>query len=205
MKAASSKPPLPKAAQLRSRRLLMRLGMLAVLAVSLWLLWWSVFVRLAPVNREYQSRTQQLSDLANQVDQLRLQWPASKLDQAEKEFQAARALLFTNTTEAADWGRQIQSEAAAAGLQASISWDAPQVFPPAELKLSTAQARLSLQPVVTPGVTNAPYLRLLNLARKLGNGDKRVDMLSLAVNGGSNAVQQADLVLQVWTQERSEK
>lgn len=200
-----AKPPLPKSAQLRLQRLLTRLAMLAILALSLALLWWSLAVRLAPVNRQYQEKMRELSALVDQVDKSRLQWPASKLEQLQAEYQVAQSLLFADAAEVADWETTVKNQTAQLGLETTLQLDGPQADPAAGQKLLVLRAALKLQPAKNATVAGPPYARLLDFAQSLDAGNKRIDLLELSVAGNSNSVQQADLVVSLWSSERSSK
>jgi hypothetical protein len=202
----SSKPPLPRAARLRNQRLLTRLVMLAVLALSLWLLWWSVVVRLAPVNRQYQEKTRELSALADQVDELKLQWSAPKLAELETQYQSAQTMLFENPDATADWAKNLKLQTARLGLETAIQLGAPQPCPAAAQTLAVTRASLDILPArAVVGTTNTPYQRLLELANNVATADKRIDLLELSVSGDSNSVQRASLVVQLWSPERNAK
>jgi hypothetical protein len=201
----NQKTPLPKAAQLRIQRLLVRLGMFAVLALSLWLLWWSLFVRLAPVHRQFQEKTRDLSELADQVDKLKLQWPAPRLEQLAAQYQDAQGLLFADPEAVADWAKGIPLQAAPMGLEAAIQLGAPQAGPEPAAKLSVTRASLNLSPSRTAGITNTPYQRLLTFTGSLAESERRIDLLELSVSGNSNSIQQASVVVRIWSPEKVSK
>jgi hypothetical protein len=52
-------------------------------------------------------------------------------------------------------------------------------------------------------LTQAPYKRVLDLAKNLTTQKKRVDLLELSVKGNSNSVSQAKFELQLWSEENS--
>ena len=202
---SSAKPPLPEAARLRLQRLLTRLVLLAVLALSLWLLWWSVFVRMAPVNGQYQEKTRELSALAEQVDQLRLLWTTPGLARLETQYQAAQELMFADPDAMADWVKGIQLQTAPQGLETVVQLGAPQPSPEEGDKLSVTRATLDVLPGQAVGITNTTYQQLLELTRSLAAGNKRIDLLELSVTGSSNSIQQAGLVVRLWSPEKSAK
>lgn len=199
------KSPLPKTARLQLQRLLTRLAMLAVLTLSLTLVWWSFVVRLAPVSRQYQEKTRELSGLVDQVDQLRSQWPSSKLEQLEAAYQDAQNLLFANAGEVADWESVVKNQTAQLGLETAFQLDGPQPCPAAGQNLSVIRADFKLQPARTAADAAPPYERLLDFAQSLAAGNKRIDTLELSVAGNFNSIQQADLVVSLWSSERSSK
>ena len=199
---APVRAPLPKVAQLRIRRLLVRLAMLAVLVLSLWLLWWSLFVRLAPVNRQYLEKTRELSGLGDELDQKKSQWPAPKLVELEAQYRAAQARLFADAEEIAEWGRKLKLQTAPLGLETTIQMAAPLAGAEARPELAVTRASLNLVAVRAAGATNASYQQLLNFARSLEESRQRIDLLEFCVDGQSNAIQQAGVVVQLWLPER---
>ncbi len=191
---------MPEAARLRIQRLLTRLALLAVLGLSLWLLWWSVFVRLAPVNGQYQEKTRELSALADQVDQLRLQWTAPKLALLETQYQAAQELLFADPDAMADWVKGIQLQTAPQGLVTAVQLGAPQLLPgrPGTNCSVTGATLDDSAGGGRRGITNTPYQQLLELTRSLAAANKRIDLLELSVSAGrSNSIQRAGLVVRI--------
>lgn len=199
------KAPLPRTARIRLRHLLVRLAMLLVLVLSLGLLWWSLSIRLAPVSRAYQDKTREMSELSDQVDQLKTQWPATRTAQVATQYLDAQGLLFAGPDAVSGWGQVALRQLAPLGFETTLHWGPPQTYPQAGQKLSITRASLKLLPVRTAGETDPPYRRLVSFARSFERARPRVDLLELSVSGHSNAIAQADMVVELWSQERSSK
>jgi hypothetical protein len=183
--------------------------MLLIVAGSLWLVCWSL-QRLPRVNRQLQSKTAEMSILANaveqldrEVEQMKQDWDAEEARRTEAEFNDSRATLFAGREEVVAWQLEIERQARALDFEASVQLGTPVPYAEAEQKLSLHQAIVEIQPTTASRSTNSAYQRLLAFTRSLETPKRRMDIVELSATGSSNSVRQARAVVQLWSQERS--
>jgi len=178
------------------RTALARLGMVVFCGVCLCLVWWSLFVRLQPVNQDQREKILATSRLADDVDQLRVKLNAEPVEQTEARFKDARRLVFADPEQILDWQDDTTRRASDLGLDIKIDLSPPQPFPGTEQKIIFVQAGIDIT-LVAAGVTNSPYQRMLQFVQILADTDKRCDLMTLSVEGNFNSVQRARAVVQL--------
>ena len=182
----------------------MRLAVVLVLAAVMALVWWSVNQRLLPVLHQGQQTAQEVSTLANEVQQLEAQWNPDDITNTEGLFQDSKQSLLTSDEDRLALSRTLQEEAEALNFFADVKLGQVQPFPTAGYKLSLLLTTINLQTAPGNSLTNTPYARLMHFTRLLTQIKPRVDLLDLSVAGNSNSVQQAQAVLQFWSEEKEE-
>jgi hypothetical protein len=183
---------------------LMRLGIVLVCASSLWLVYWSLILRLQPVNREFKDKTIELSRLADEVEQLKLKWKAADVEQVRERFNAARDYLFDGAEDLESWQGELRSQGILMTFDAAVKFGEKQPYPKAGGKLAYIPADIELRPVEVIGMTNSPYKRLLALMQTLARSPKRFDVVELVAEGNSNSVREARAVLQLLAERRNQ-
>src|SRR5712691_9416760 len=78
------------------RAFLVRSGMVLVWAVCLALVYWSLIIRLQPINREHQKKALELSRVADGVEQLRMKLKAGAPEETKAQYKQVEALLFSD-------------------------------------------------------------------------------------------------------------
>jgi hypothetical protein len=201
-------PPLapPKPAPLRAPRSTgsiwgVRIGMFAGVALSLALLYWSVFVRLLPVTAEHNLQARQMTRLADELELLRRRWSPTEIEEIKVRYAAARESLFKPEQEMGGWETQILEQARIGTLDAKVKMGAPQPAGPIE-GISAITAEVSLQPNTILGATLTPYARVLKFTEALTASPKRLDLIELSVTGDSNSISQAQAVVQLLAGEK---
>jgi hypothetical protein len=196
-----SLPPIPRSVV---HNTLVRVLMLLVFGFSVWLAWRSVD-RLPPVQRSLQTKDSERARLANDVQQLEMQWNAGEAERTEERFKEAGELLFAGPEERDRWQQEIKRHGVAMGFDAIVRLDNTQPPPQTEHKLSVQRLTLDLAAVPFGRSTNSPYQRLLGFARTLENAKRRVDVIELSVVGASNSIHHARAVLELWARQEEPK
>ena len=196
-----SLPPIPRSVVLST---LVRGLMLLVFGLSVWLVWRSVD-RLDPVQRSLRAKDSERAGLANDVQQLEMQWNAGESERTEERFKEASELLFAGPEERDRWQQEIKRHGFSAAFDATVQLGSARPHPKTNHHLSLQPVTINLLPAAFGRSTNAPYQRLLSFARTLENSKRRVDVLEFSVDGGSNSVRQARAVLEVWARQEEGK
>ena len=178
--------------------------MLLVFALSVWLVWRSVD-RLPPVQRSLRQKDWERAGLANDVQQLEMQWNASEAKRTEKMYLEAGELLFAGPEERDRWQQEIKRHGLSTGFDATVRLINSQPHPQAEHKLSLHRVTIDLLSAPAGRSTNSPYQRLLSFARALENSKRRVDVIALMVDGNSNSVRHARAVVELWAKQEETK
>ena len=173
-----------------------RFVMILICVGSIGLVYWSLFLRLQPVSRLHQETFIRMSQLSDEVEQLRLRWTPEEISQTQARFRAARRLLFAGRAELQEWEKETARQSASMMIETVFEIGQPEPHPLAGLNLASVRADLHIWPAVPVGVTNAPYKQVLGFIHTVANSPKRLDLLELSVVGDSNSVAQARARLQ---------
>jgi hypothetical protein len=175
---------------------LARLGMVVFCAACFGLVWWSLFVRLQPVSQTHREKALEMSRLADDVEQLRVNLAAEPAGLAEARFSAAREHLFAGQEQILNWQDETTRLAADLGLDIKIDLSPPQPYPGMEQEIALVQAGIDITPAVE-GFPASAYQRLLQFAEVLVAADKRCDLTLLSAEGNFNSVRHARFVVQL--------
>jgi len=183
--------------------LVLRLVILVIVLVCSVLIWWSISRRLLPAGRQLHDKAAVMSRLENEVQQLEMNWNIAEAEQTESRFQQAKATLITGPEMLAKWQKDNERRARAQALVLLPPTEArkSRPFPGARQGLGLLLVAMDLRPLETGRATNSPYRCLLEFTRLLQDSGKRFDLTELSANGSSNSLQQARLVLHLWTAE----
>jgi hypothetical protein len=186
------------------RMWLVRLGMVVFCGACLFLVWWSLVVRLQPATKAQRDSTLAMSRLADENDQLQLKLNAEPPEQSEARFKDARRLLFTNQDEILNWQDDAIHQGSDLGLDIKINLSPPHPLPGAEQRIAFVQAGIDIIPVATQS-TNSPYQRMLQFVLFLADTDKRCDTTTLSVEGNFNSVHHATAVVRLLAEPKGAK
>lgn len=184
---------------------LVRLALVVILAASVALLLWSYFTRLKPVTQAFQQKTSLASGLVDEVQQLQINWDTLDADRTDQRFTEARKQLFASPEEWQTWQNELKQQTLSLAFEGASLLGKPQPHPRTNQNLTITAATVDLQPAPAARMTNSPYNRLLAVVRGLESKYKRVDLVELTATGTSNSVEQARVVVHLWSQERSSK
>jgi hypothetical protein len=183
---------------------LVRVVMTLVCAGSVWLGYWSLVVRLQPVNREYKEKTIELSRLADQVEQMKLKLQAAEAENIRERYETARQYLFAGADDLESWQAELRSQGILMTYEAAAAFGEQQPYPKAGDKLGFIPANLEFRPVDVIGMTNSPYKRLLGLMQTLARSPKRFDLLELVADGNSDSVREARAMVHLLADRKGE-
>jgi hypothetical protein len=176
---------------------LARAAMVIVVAGAVGLIYWSIIVRLQPVNRQFIEVTMELSRLADEVEQMKIKLRAADVENVKARYESARQYLFGPDADLEDWQIELKSQGQLMTYHAGVRFGERQPYPNAGQKLAFVPASIELRPVDAVGMTNSPYKRLLELMQALSRSPKRFDMVELVAEGNSNSVREARAAIQL--------
>jgi hypothetical protein len=179
------------------RTILVRLAKLAVLVACSLGLWWSVSRRLLPASEQVRRKTAEMTRLANDVQQLELNWNPKLVAETDMRFAQTRQHLFLEET-LAQWQKEIERKADTLALQPLAQLGRDRFHLAGHEDLALQPLSIDLRPLEGPATTNSAYRRLIQFAQMLQPQDKRVDLVDLSVSANSNSVQQAKFLLNLW-------
>lgn len=180
---------------------LLRICLLAGCIFSVALVWWSID-RLMPVMDQNKAKALEMSQLGDEVEQLKYKWNPAEAEQTEKDFRAVQQVLFSEPEEIRQWGGELEGRADFAAFKTKLEVGNAEPHPGGAGELSVIPARLILHPTAIPGSTNTAYGRLLSFSRLMMDSKKRFDLMELSVEGDSNSVRNVEAVVQLFASER---
>lgn len=179
------------------RAWLARLVMGAIFAAAIAIVYYSFYHRLLPVSRQYAQRTTELSRAAEEVEQLQLRSEPKEEAAIRDRFTKAKQMLFGKPEDLRRWEREVRRAAYSVILDPQLEMGTNQSYPGLEGLLAFVPAKLTLQPISILGVTNSPYKRLLDFDQALASSPKKMQLVELTVEAGSNSIKQAKAVVRL--------
>jgi hypothetical protein len=173
----------------------MRAATILLCAGCAWLVYWSLFCRLQPLNQQHQTRIGEMNRLTDEVQQLAWQQGPLVTEPIQAQYQAVLPLLVAESDDLFAWEKEIKQQANAAALDVSCLFGPKQPDPRAGQRLSFIPAELRIEPMVVEGLTNSAYQRLLYFTQAIANSPKRFQVVEFSIEGNSNSVQRAKAVL----------
>jgi hypothetical protein len=178
---------------------LARVAILLIGTLSIGLVWWSILHRLSPISRQVRDRSVEMARLANEVQDLEMNWRARDAAETELRFKQAETLLVAGEPSLLKWQKETERVAEALALQASTQAGKAKAYDDARVGLALLPLSIDVRPLESLQATNRPYARLLEFTRLLDASSKRLDMVEFTVRGSSNSIQQAKMVVDVWS------
>lgn len=182
-------------------------GLVGLLIVaSATLVWWS-FKRLAPVQARSRELNAAVARLSGDLDLMSHKFSKEDVEKIMDRYGQAYGLLFVGQEPIDQWLASLREQMIPLALdgKAELGKAGSPSASDHDLSVIPATVSVEVQPAKGIETLKTPYQRLLQLTRRIGNQDKRVDLVELNVSGGSNSVTRAVAVLDIWSgQERKE-
>jgi hypothetical protein len=184
------------------RDLKVRLLLLGIFGGSVALAWWSID-RLPAWEKRLELQSTKISALEDDIQKMEQRWNAAEAEQIAGRFKQSQELLWAGHDQIAMWQTDLKKQADQFALSINAGVTRTQDCPLPGKKFTIASTAVDLRPI-TPGIrTNSPYARLLTFAQYIADQKKRVDLVELTANGGSNSVSEASMGLRLWSLENS--
>jgi len=198
------------------RTFVARFVLLFVFAASVILIWWNVagipwldngleswgVYRLQRMETLRQQESAKQAQLLDETSKMESRWNRSEAEQVGAKFKQAQEQLFAGNEEFLRWQEELKRQTNQFSLEVKAQSSRTQACPLPNKVFTIIPATIEMR-VSDELLTQAPYKRVLDLAKNLTTQKKRVDLLELSVKGNSNSVSQAKFELQLWSEENS--
>ncbi|MCL5097938.1 MAG: hypothetical protein M1608_10515 [Candidatus Omnitrophica bacterium] len=181
------------------RHLLGRAVLFLFFAGALGLQWWSWTVRYPAIAR-IKNQVQSTYRLDNEVQELQLKWSDSEAAQLRFRTAWRDQFLFSNESDLTGWLDAAVQRAKVLNLGLSPQWQPAQPNPKFPGALQWTPITLEIHPFTENRADAAICSRLLAFLEGLATNQlKRVEQVELSVTGNGRAIQQARVVLRLWS------
>lgn len=199
---------LPREARSAGRSDWMFRGVIVVaLCASAALAWWSLKVRLLPLQKQSRELAMSVSHLSITVDELERQWPEAKQEEVARRLAQAHHQLFRNQAALETWLSRADAQAAPLLLETktALGQSVSKVSGEEEVAIIPTTISVEVQPRRNNPLKGSAYERVLRLTQGLMDSKQRADLAELSVDGGTNSIAHAKLVFHLWAGEGSKR
>lgn len=192
------------------KEIALRIGLVLLNIGSVALLWWSLQGTLQPLQRELRDVNTTVTRLITDVESLERAWSQPVVEQTRGKFGEVRSYMFVGRPAVESWINDVKQSAVPLALDVGFDFNLaePSSVAPAPTNapasITPTPVALSVRPGLGIDAANPSYQRLLQLSQRLTVQEKRADLVELRAAAGSNSVDQAVLVLHLWTAEESD-
>ena len=190
--------------RINAKELFFRFATILLLAVSIFLVWWSYSMVLSKQQQQVKELNLNLSKMSREADQLQSAWSEDQSAEVAKKYELATGMLLSGEEGVMEWWKNLVEHAIQLNLQ--LSEPRLQAMDGITNQFGIASATLSVDitPIESEAVLETPYQRFLRLSQHLATLDIRCDMPQLTISGGSNSFKKATLLLNLWSVSREE-
>ena len=209
--SSQSPPPVPpkplrvavQPASANSKEWLFRLLVAVLLVGAFSLVGWSFFRKLLPLQKQSRDLGMQVVRLSADVDEMQRKLEKSDFVQVERDFGRINTHLFSDETALVSWLAELKEQTIPLALELKANFGAAVVPSTNHQNLAVIPTTVSVGVAHDIEAIRSPYQRLLRLSHHLSSRERRVDLTELTVMGGTNSLQQATLVLNLWAGKES--
>jgi len=173
--------------------------MAAVLIASILAAYWS-YRQLVPIQKESREASALVNRLSTEIGVMEGKYTPADLEVLAGEYHRAQGLLFSGEDALNQWFQNLKAGMIPLALDATADFGRAATTNAAQQALAVVPAKLTLdiKPAGEIGSVRSPYERVLGFLDQVARQEKRVDLIELQVDGGSNSVTRALLVLDLW-------
>ena len=200
-------PAIPRPAGLakplsaHGREWLFRVVIVVALLGSVGLAWWTLLKVMVPLQRQSRERSQTLSHLSTEVDQLERKWSKADIARVQSAYNLAHSRLFSDQAALEGWLAKANQPATAWGLETKVEFGKSATRNTNDVKLAIIPANVSVQVLAKASDEESAFQRLIRMGRQLTAEGKRADLTEVTVTGGTNVVLSAMLSFELWGSE----
>jgi hypothetical protein len=178
---------------------LMRLVLALVVAASATAVYWS-YQRLARLQQRSRRLEDTVSRLNTDIALLEGKYSQSDIDRLLARSKEAEALLFAGQDALLEWFTDLKLQLVPLSLNAVADFGQALTNRAGSHALAVVPATVAVEVGPAPQIESrrSPYERSLLLMQLLAQQPKRVDVVGLTAVGGSNSLQEARVVLDLW-------
>lgn len=193
--------------RINAKEVFFRLATFLLLAVSLFLVWWSYNLVLVKRQQEVKDLNAKLTEMSREMDVLQNTWSEDQSAAVTKKYDLANSMLLSGEDNVLEWWKDLVDHATQLNLQLGEPKLQALNSITNQLGIAAAALTVDITPVEGLAVLETPYQRLLRFSQHLSTLDTRCDMPHLTISGGSNSFTKATLLLNLWSfnQEEAKK
>ena len=176
-------------------------SVIAVLILgSLSLAWWSFAVRLLPLQQRSRELSLKVARLSAEVDAQERLWAGEHEQLISNRLTEAQSRLFADQEALESWLANLKEQALPLALDTKTDFSKNVTPLPSEADLALIATTISVdvQSASPEAGYESPYQRILRLAQRLADSEKRADLTGLRVLSGTNSVAKAVMVFHLW-------
>src|SRR5687768_1278822 len=143
--APAPRPATPQPRSAKSVWLLRTVLFLTVLSSAI-LVYWSYAHRLQPVTAEQRAKASQMSQVSDEIEQLRFRWGPKQIEQARAQYDAAKETLFQDEDQIATWTQTLRADGDLRALDLQVKTGVPQVFTNLAAEISIVPVTIEVRP-----------------------------------------------------------
>ncbi len=185
------------------REWIFRLVTATVLCAAVGLAWWTLKIRLLPLQKQSRELSVAVSRLSTEVDDLERQWSKARQEETARRLSQAHTQLFGTQAALEAWLSQLKEQADPLLLdtKAALGQSIPKLTGEQEIAVIPTTISVDVHPAVNDQGREPAFQRVLRLVQTLTAPKKRADLAELTVVGGTNSISSAVLVFHLWAGE----
>lgn len=194
---SDSPPPAPAPARRRRSSWIKRVVMFLAIGGALIASWGSVR-RLVPLQTENRRLTSDIAQVTAELEAMQTVTSPGVREQLTNSLAAADRRLFSSQQAIAGWLETLREAMVPLALEADARFGPVESRMVAGKTLEVVPLTLDLRPTrLVPGV-RSPYQRVLDFCQRITDLPERADFVELTVTAGTNSVDRATAVLELW-------
>jgi hypothetical protein len=180
-----------------------RVAIATALLACAGLAWWSLQMRLLPLEQQSRNLAARVTRLSDEVDAYQRKWNKADIDQIRSEYTQVHTQLFADGAELKAWRDRLDQAAGLQALNLNVLLGKPSVQSTQNVQLALLTANVAIELRPRPVQTESPYERLLRFCEQLAEEGKRADLAEMTITGGTNSITHAVLVFNLWAGEET--
>lgn len=194
---SDSPPPAAAPAKRRRSQWIKRVVMFVAIGGALIASWGSVR-RLVPLQTENRRLTSDVAKVTAELEAMQLLTSPAERARLTNELAMADRRLFASQQAIAGWLETLRETMVPLALEADARFGPVEARTVAGEQLEVVPLTLELRPTrLVPGV-RSPYQRVLDFCQRVSDLPERADFVELTVTAGTNSVDRAIAVLELW-------
>ena len=190
------------------RQIALRIALVVLNLGSFALLWWSLQKLLLPLQKQARDSNATMTRLISEVDRMEHAWSAADIEQVRTNYNEVPSWMFVGRPALEAWLGEVKERVVPLALEVAPEINRSDPAAPGSTNtvptITSTTLALKVRPAAGIEAINSPFQRTLQFSQQLTAEQKRADLVELTVVGGANSVEEADLILQLWTSEEGD-
>ncbi|GAV20723.1 hypothetical protein MMIC_P1696 [Mariprofundus micogutta] len=173
-----------------------RIVLIALILLSIGVIWWSINERLELLNGA-KSISQQQETMRREIDHLQLKWSAQNHEKIAEDLAAAENKLMPDQNSLAEWLEKFIAKAQKQRINLIYNVGRAHPTPQKLGNVHLVPIQIILRPSRDLNQRNA-YKKILDFAKSITNSSWRMDVTSASVTGSSDQLDQLEMYVEMW-------